>query len=90
LSEDAGAGNSASGVPGGPRRTDGQVGVEISAGEMAGWDAESMGSRVEIVKTTVVSAEWEDVHGERGEASGKASSEGNVVGVVVGVGRGER
>ncbi|KAF2726798.1 hypothetical protein EJ04DRAFT_452641 [Polyplosphaeria fusca] len=53
--------NSASGLPGGPRRPDGEMGVEISAParEERRWETESTGSQAKIVKTTVVSAEWE-------------------------------
>lgn len=58
--------NSASGLPGGPQRPDGQHGVEIVAlgrteGDDRKWDVESTGSHSKILKTTVVSAEWEDV-----------------------------
>ncbi|KAH3915379.1 hypothetical protein HBI56_165670 [Parastagonospora nodorum] len=58
--------NSASGLPGGPRRTDGHSGVEISAvkrkdGEDRKWETDSTGSHSKILKTTVVSAEWEEV-----------------------------
>jgi len=40
--------------------------VEISTGavEQGRWETDSTGSQVKIVKTTVVSAEWEDVEGE--------------------------
>ncbi|ORX91865.1 hypothetical protein BCR34DRAFT_271458 [Clohesyomyces aquaticus] len=54
--------NSASGLPGGPRRPDGEIGVEITAPgppNSATWDNESISSQAKIVKTTVVSAEWE-------------------------------
>lgn len=59
--------NSASGVPGGPRRVDGQTDVEIMAvsqkkGEDKTWETESTESHSKILKTTVVSAEWEEAH----------------------------
>lgn len=63
LSENTSHANSASGLPGGPKRTDGNVDVEITAAGAAGesrWDTESTGSQAKIVKTTVVCAEWED------------------------------
>jgi hypothetical protein len=69
LSEDTSHADSASGLPGGPRRVDGRTDVEISAAgaeEGGRWDAESTGSRVKIFKTTVVSAEWEDIGGKEG------------------------
>jgi hypothetical protein len=58
--------NSASGVPGGPKRPDGQTGVEIVAvkrkeGEDKHWETDSTGSHSKILKTTVVSAEWEEI-----------------------------
>jgi hypothetical protein len=59
--------NSASGLPGGPRRPDGEnLGVEIVAvrrsdAEDKKWETDSTGSHSKILKTTVVSAEWEDV-----------------------------
>jgi hypothetical protein len=63
--------NSASGLPGGPKRPDGETGAEISAmGKETGdearrksgtWETDSTGSQVKIVKTTVVSAAWEEV-----------------------------
>ncbi|KAL5117132.1 hypothetical protein ACEQ8H_004957 [Pleosporales sp. CAS-2024a] len=58
--------NSASGLPGGPRRPDGQTGVEIVAlkrkdGEEKKWETDSTESQSKILKTTVVSAEWEEV-----------------------------
>ncbi|KAF2268656.1 hypothetical protein CC78DRAFT_540516 [Lojkania enalia] len=49
--------NSASGLPGGPRRPDGEIDVEISASgprEEKRWDTDSTGSQAKIVKTTVV------------------------------------
>ena len=57
--------NSASGLPGGPRRPDGEMDVEITAthhklGEDKRWETESTGSNSKILKTTVVSAEWEE------------------------------
>jgi hypothetical protein len=62
--------NSASGVPGGPRRLDGEMDVEIMAvhhrhGDEKRWDDKrwetaSTGSHSKILKTTVVSAEWEE------------------------------
>jgi hypothetical protein len=57
--------NSASGLPGGPRRPDGEIGVEIVAlgrveGDDKKWETDSMGSHSKILKTTVVSAEWEE------------------------------
>ncbi|KAF1976186.1 hypothetical protein BU23DRAFT_528555 [Bimuria novae-zelandiae CBS 107.79] len=63
LSENTSHTNSASGLPGGPKRTDGNVDVEITAqgaGSESRWDVESTGSQAKIVKTTVVCAEWED------------------------------
>ena len=63
LAENTSHANSASGLPGGPKRTDGNVDVEISARPAENesrWDIESTGSQTKIVKTTVVSAEWED------------------------------
>jgi hypothetical protein len=63
LTESTSHANSASGLPGGPKRTDGNVDVEISAQGATGesrWDIESTGSQAKIVKTTVVCAEWED------------------------------
>lgn len=61
---------SASGIPGGPRRLDGEMDVEITAvqhkhGEEKRWDdrkweTASTGSHSKILKTTVVSAEWEE------------------------------
>jgi hypothetical protein len=57
--------NSASGLPGGPRRPDGEIGVKIVAlrraeGEERRWEIESTDSNSKILKTTVVSAEWEE------------------------------
>jgi hypothetical protein len=57
--------NSASGLPGGPRRPDGETGVQIVAvkrteGEEKKWETDSTGSHSKILKTTVVSAEWEE------------------------------
>ncbi|KAK7187760.1 hypothetical protein PSPO01_05962 [Paraphaeosphaeria sporulosa] len=71
LSENTSHANSASGLPGGPKRTDGNVDVEISAAANGGegrWDVESTGSQAKIVKTTVVCAEWEDRRSERRES----------------------
>lgn len=64
--------NSASGLPGGPRRTDGETDVEITAKGDGGtkWETESMGSQAKIMKTTVVSAEWEEA-----ETKGRRSRE---------------
>jgi hypothetical protein len=71
--------NSASGIPGGPRRPDGGMDVEITAvhhksGDEKRWDDKrwetaSTGSHSKILKTTVVSAEWEEVEIKRGDAS---------------------
>jgi hypothetical protein len=52
-------------LPGGPRRPDGETGVQISAGKRTSsddkkWETESTGSYSKILKTTVVSAEWEE------------------------------
>jgi hypothetical protein len=72
LSENTSHANSASGLPGGPKRTDGNVDVEISAEAHGGegrWDVESTGSQAKIVKTTVVCAEWEDRSESRESAS---------------------
>jgi hypothetical protein len=60
--------NSASGLPGGPRRPDGESGVDISAkrsffdtGDDKGrWETESTSSQAKIIKTTVVEAAWEE------------------------------
>jgi hypothetical protein len=57
--------NSASGIPGGPRRLDGETDVEITAvhhrhGDDKRWETASTGSHSKILKTTVVSAEWEE------------------------------
>ena len=57
--------NSASGLPGGPRRLDGQIDVEITAtspriGDDRKWETDSIGSNSKILKTTVVSSEWEE------------------------------
>lgn len=57
--------NSASGLPGGPRRPDGEMAVQIVAlgrvdGEDKRWETDSTGSNSKILKTTVVSAEWEE------------------------------
>ena len=70
--------NSASGIPGGPRRLDGEMDVEITVvhykhgdekrWDDKRWDAASTGSHSKILKTTVVSAEWEeaDIKGPEG------------------------
>ncbi|USP73548.1 hypothetical protein yc1106_00822 [Curvularia clavata] len=66
--------NSASGVPGGPRRLDGEMDVEITAVHRHGydkrWETGSTASHSQILKTTVVSAEWEeaDVRGRDGSS----------------------
>jgi len=55
--------NSASGLPGGPKRTDGNVNVKISAevvGDAERWETESTESQTKIKKTTVMCAEWEE------------------------------
>ncbi|KAF2111169.1 hypothetical protein BDV96DRAFT_552293 [Lophiotrema nucula] len=55
--------NSASGLPGGPRRPDGEVDVEISAPVIAEdkkWETDSTGSQAKIMKTTEVSTAWEE------------------------------
>lgn len=57
--------NSASGLPGGPRRPDGEMDVEITAvhhkaGDDKRWETESTASHSKILRTTVVSAEWEE------------------------------
>jgi hypothetical protein len=55
--------NSASGLPGGPRRPDGEHNVEISTPKHPDdrkWETESTGSQAKIMKTTVMSAEWEE------------------------------
>ncbi|KAF2676399.1 hypothetical protein K458DRAFT_379955 [Lentithecium fluviatile CBS 122367] len=92
LNEDTGIANSASGVPGGPRRPDGRMDVKISAAgkgaererERERWETDSTGSQVKIVKTTVVSAEWEDVEARRGGSfGGNGDDEGEEI-VVVG------
>lgn len=70
--------NSASGVPGGPRRPDGEMDVEITAvhhkhdetrWDDKRWEAISIGSRSKILKTTVVSAEWEEAEVKGCDAS---------------------
>lgn len=62
--------NSASGLPGGPRRPDGQMDVEITAQkvENARWETDSTGSQARIMKTTVVCAEWEEAERRSREA----------------------
>ncbi|KAH6611946.1 hypothetical protein C7974DRAFT_406639 [Boeremia exigua] len=66
--------NSASGVPGGPRRLDGRIDVEITATKTKSekekkWETDSIGSNSKILKTTVVSAEWEETLRQSREAS---------------------
>lgn len=66
--------NSASGVPGGPRRLDGRIDVEITATKHKGendrkWETDSIGSNSKILKTTVVSAEWEEAQRQSREGS---------------------
>lgn len=71
--------NSASGIPGGPRRLDGAMDVEITAvhhknGDEKRWDDKrwetaSTGSHSKILKTTVVSAEWEEAEVKSPEGS---------------------
>ncbi|KAI8938406.1 hypothetical protein NX059_004301 [Plenodomus lindquistii] len=65
--------NSASGLPGGPRRPDGQMDVEIMAvhhkhGEDKRWETESTGSNSKILKTTVVNTEWEEADSKGGDS----------------------
>lgn len=67
--------SSASGLPGGPRRPDGQMDVEITAvhhkhGDDKIWETESTGSNSKILKTTVVSAEWEEAQRKSEESPG--------------------
>jgi hypothetical protein len=66
--------NSASGVPGGPKRLDGEMDVEISAvhhpRDEKRWETGSTGSHSKILKTTVVSAEWEEAHFKSRDDSG--------------------
>lgn len=67
--------NSASGLPGGPRRPDGEIGVEITAtynriGEDKIWETDSTGSRSRILKTTVMTTEWEEAQRQSRDASG--------------------
>ncbi|KZM20638.1 hypothetical protein ST47_g8280 [Ascochyta rabiei] len=66
--------NSASGVPGGPRRLDGRIDVEITASKTnpekdRKWETDSIGSNSKILKTTVVSAEWEEAQQQSREGS---------------------
>lgn len=68
--------NSASGLPGGPRRPDGEMGVEIvalgrTAAEERKWEIESTDSNSKILKTTVVSAEWEEAHRKSRDATSR-------------------
>ncbi|KAF2637583.1 hypothetical protein P280DRAFT_530762 [Massarina eburnea CBS 473.64] len=66
LTENTGHTNSASGLPGGPRRPDGEMDVEIRAHRDEGdmdvgkWETDSTGSQAKIMKTTVMSTEWEE------------------------------
>lgn len=65
---------SASGVPGGPRRLDGRIDVEITAMKNRPekdkrWETDSIGSDSKILKTTVVTAEWEEAQRQSREAS---------------------
>lgn len=63
--------NSASGVPGGPRRLDGRIDVEITATKENDkkWETDSIGSNSKILRTTVVSAEWEEAQRHSPETS---------------------
>ncbi|KAL1605999.1 hypothetical protein SLS59_003123 [Nothophoma quercina] len=66
--------NSASGVPGGPRRTDGRIDVEITAMRIKSekdkkWETDSIGSDSKILKTTAITAEWEEAQRQSREAS---------------------
>ncbi|KAJ4362980.1 hypothetical protein N0V83_010097 [Neocucurbitaria cava] len=66
--------NSASGLPGGPRRPDGEMDVEITAvnhrlGDDKKWETESTGSHSKILKTTVMSTEWEEAQRKSRDAS---------------------
>ena len=66
--------NSASGLPGGPRRPDGEIDVEITAmnhriGDDKKWETESTGSHSKILKTTVMSTEWEEAQRRSRDAS---------------------
>ncbi|KAI4948088.1 hypothetical protein J4E91_006081 [Alternaria rosae] len=74
--------NSASGIPGGPPRPDGEMDVEITAiyhkhgvekqWDDKRWETASTGSLSKILKTTVVSAQWEEVDPKRSDASSDA------------------
>ncbi|KAF2475868.1 uncharacterized protein BDR25DRAFT_212428 [Lindgomyces ingoldianus] len=64
--------NSASGIPGGPSRLHGQIGVAITAPrapDHTKWETESTGSQAKIIKTTVVSAAWEEAETRSSEGS---------------------
>ena len=66
--------NSASGIPGGPRRMDGRIDVEITAMRNKSekdkkWETDSIGSNSKILKTTAISAEWEEAQRQSREAS---------------------
>ncbi|CAN9116102.1 unnamed protein product [Alternaria alternata] len=70
--------NSASGVPGGPRRADGEMDVEITAvhhkhdqkrWDDKRWETASTASHSKILKTTVVSAQWEEAEVKSYDAS---------------------
>jgi hypothetical protein len=64
--------NSASGLPGGPKRPDGEHNVEISTPKHPDdkkWETESTGSQAKIMKTTVMSAEWEETQRKSRDAS---------------------
>ncbi|KAF2188668.1 hypothetical protein K469DRAFT_565441 [Zopfia rhizophila CBS 207.26] len=58
--------NSASGLPGGPRRPDGETDIEITAPgppHKGKWEIDSTGNQAKIIKTTVVSAAWKEAGG---------------------------
>jgi hypothetical protein len=65
--------NSASGLPGGPRRPDGEIDVEITAVRSEGhiniamWETDSIGSQAKIIKTTVMSTEWGESEVRKGK-----------------------
>ncbi|KAL6155154.1 hypothetical protein ACJQWK_00761 [Exserohilum turcicum] len=72
---------SATGVPGGPRRLDGETDVEITAvlhtqREEKRWDAASTASHSKILRTTVVSAEWEEAEAQEDRVKVKVSGVG--------------
>jgi len=65
---------SASGVPGGPRRLDGRIDVEITAMKSRPekdkkWETDSISSDSKILRTTVVTAEWEEAQRQSRDAS---------------------